>query len=243
MTGRLVIITALLAAAVVAGSCGGAPQNQAGWERQRRDLVALLKRDGITDRQVLDAIGQVPRHEFVPKGWRDMSYLNRPLSIGQGQTISQPYIVAYMCQELRLTPEDKVLEIGTGSGYHAAVMSLLAKSIYTIEIIPELGESARARLARLGYENIEVRIGDGYLGLPEESPFDAVILTAAPPEIPQPLLEQLKVGGRLIAPVGVHWQELVLVERTEEGYVRTKLIPVAFVPMTGEAQRAKPDKP
>ncbi len=213
--------------------------DEASWTVQRERLVTNLAEKGITDERVLTAMKAVPRHEFVPMSQRAASYVDHPLPIGHGQTISQPYIVAYMCQALKLTGGEKVLEIGTGSGYHAAVLSLLAKEVYTIEIIPELGRSAEKLLDELGYENIEVRIGDGYQGWPEFAPFDAVILTAAPPQIPQPLLDQLSIGGRLLAPVGVGWQKLVLVERTREGLKETELLPVVFVPMTGAAQQKR----
>ena len=226
----------LLATAAFSGSSMISDQD---WEAQRQGLVSELSRQGITDKNVLEAINQVPRHQFVPEKWRRLSYINNPLPIGNDQTISQPFIVAYMCQELKLTKTDNVLEIGTGSGYHAAVMSHLCSYVYSIEIIPELGNSARQKLDSLGYENIEVLVGDGYQGWPEHAPFDAIILTAAPPQVPQPLLDQMKIGGRLIAPVGVNYQELVLIERTKRGYRRTTLIPVRFVPMTGEAEEKK----
>ena len=183
---------------------------------------------------------KAPRHEFVPPAWRNLSYLDRPLPIGSGQTVSQPYIVAYMSQALALKPTDRLLEIGTGSGYHAAVLSLLAGQVYTIEIIADLGIQARQKLETLGYKNIELRIGDGYQGWLEKAPFDAIILTAAPAKIPQPLLDQLGLGGRLIAPVGEDFQELVLVERDSSGYRTKFLIPVRFVPMTGRAMQEKP---
>ncbi len=199
-------------------------------------LVEKLELEGISDVATLGAIGKVPRHKFVPKSYRSHSYENRPLPIGHSQTISQPFIVAYMVQALKLSKKDRVLEIGTGSGYHAAVMSEVCEHVYSIEIIPKLGEGAQEILSELGYKNIDVKIGDGYIGWKEHAPFDAVILTAAPPKIPQPLLNQLAVGGRLIAPVGVNWQELVLITKTETGFSRKRLIPVRFVPMTGEAQ-------
>jgi len=209
------------------------------WQKQRADLVQGLAEKGVTDKAVLEAMMTVPRHEFVPELQRRAAYADHPLPIGHGQTISQPYIVAYMCQALKLSDSDKVLEIGTGSGYHAAVLSLLCEKVYTIEIIPALGRSAEKLLARLGYENIEVKIGDGYQGWKEHAPFDAIILTAAPPKIPQPLIDQLSPGGRLLAPVGEGWQELVLLENTEEGLKETNLLPVVFVPMTGEAEKMK----
>lgn len=209
------------------------------WELQCHRLVDGLKSDGITDENVLEAMLSVPRHAFVPEAMRQQAYADHPLPIGYEQTISQPFIVAYMCQALKLKGSEKVLEIGTGSGYHAAVLSLLADTVYTIEIIPELGKRAERTLDSLGYDNIIVKIGDGYRGLPDNAPFDAIILTAAPPEIPQPLLDQMKIGARLIAPVGETWQELVLIKRKETGYSRESLLPVRFVPMTGEAQESK----
>ena len=209
------------------------------WKEQRARLVQSLKRKGITDKAVLEAMMTVPRHQFVPELQRLHSYADHPLPIGHGQTISQPFIVAYMCQALRLSSSEKVLEIGTGSGYHAAVLSLLCDKVYTIEIIPALGRSAKKLLSGLGYENIEIKIGDGYQGWEKHAPFDAIILTAAPPQIPQPLIDQLDLGGRLLAPVGVGWQELVLIEKSEQGLKETSLLPVAFVPMTGEAERMK----
>ncbi|NQU05374.1 MAG: protein-L-isoaspartate(D-aspartate) O-methyltransferase [Calditrichaeota bacterium] len=209
------------------------------WESQAFRLVEGLKRDGIADQAVLEALLAVPRHAFVPSGMRRQAYADHPLPIGHEQTISQPFVVAYMCQALKLTGKEKVLEIGTGSGYHAAVLSLLVDTVYTIEIIPELGRRAARTLDSLSYDNIIVKIGDGYRGLPDNAPFDAIILTAAPPEIPQPLLDQMKIGARLIAPVGETWQKLVLIERTDEGYSEKPLLPVRFVPMTGEAQERK----
>lgn len=209
------------------------------WVNQRQLLVNHLSEIGITDQRVLDAMNSVPRHEFVPKQWRLFSYEDNPLPIGNQQTISQPFIVAYMCQEAKLKPTDKVLEIGTGSGYHAAVMSLLCREVKTIEIIADLGMNARELLKSLDYTNIEVKIGDGYVGWIEEAPFDMIILTAAPAEIPEPLKEQLRVGGRLIAPVGEKYQNLVMYEKTETGLTSRKLIPVRFVPMTGKALESK----
>lgn len=218
-----------------AGGDGG-PADR--FESERARMVdEQLRRRGLDDPRVLAAMSEVPRHEFVPPSHRDEAYADRPLPIGWGQTISQPYIVAVMAELAELGPGSRVLEIGTGSGYHAAVMSRLAAEVYTVEIVPPLGESARATLARLGYDNVHVRIGDGYLGWPEEAPFDAVVLTAAPPEIPRPLLDQLAVGGRLVAPVGDLDQELRVVTRTETGYQSRDVLPVRFVPMTGRARQ------
>ena len=235
----IIILLTIAVLAYIAKPLSCSDRNRESWEAQRLKLVAGLKSKGITDEAVLNAMSKVPRHLFVPENMRSLSYNDHPLPIGQKQTISQPYIVAFMCQALELTGKEKVLEIGTGSGYHAAVMSLISETIYTIEIIPELGNRAARTLNSLGYENVKVKVGDGYRGWPEFAPFDAVILTAAPPEIPQPLLDQMKVGGRLIAPVGKMWQELVLVRRDKDGYHEKELLPVRFVPMTGEAQERK----
>lgn len=238
MSRQAIIIVgiALIAIAVLLGKdCSQQRNTGPEWDLQRQKLVEHLRENGISDERVLAAIGMVPRHAFVPVQWRLMSYIDQPLYIDYGQTISQPFIVALMCQELGLKPTDRVLEIGTGSGYHAAVMSVLCEHVYSIEIIPELAISAKLRLDSLGYRNIDVQIGDGYDGLPGNAPYDAIILTAAPEEIPRPLKRQMKLGGRLIAPVGSHWQELVLVERTSRGYTEKSLLPVSFVPMTGRA--------
>ncbi len=204
---------------------------------RNRMVVEQIAARGVNDTRVLEAMRKVPRHEFVPEAYRDMAYQDSPLPIGYGQTISQPYIVAYMTEQLGVSEKDTVLEIGTGSGYQAAILAELAAQVYTIEIVPELAEMAARVLKKLGYDNVEVRVGDGYQGWPEHAPFDAIILTAAPPRVPQPLLDQLKVGGRLIAPVGEDYQELVLIEKGKDQYYRKNLIPVRFVPMTGEAQK------
>lgn len=188
------------------------------------------------DPRVMDAMGRVPRHEFVPDSLRPYAYENRPLPIGHGQTVSQPYIVALMTDLLNVGPGSVVLELGTGSGYQAAILAECVKTVYSIEIIKELGEQARDRLRRLGYENTEVQIGDGYYGWKEHAPFDGIIVTAACSHIPPPLIEQLKRGGRMIIPVGGPFmtQQLILVEKEEDGKTRTRqLLPVAFVPLTG----------
>lgn len=195
-----------------------------------------LERRDIRDPAVLAAMRRVPRHLFVPVAERHAAYTDWPLSIGHGQTISQPYIVGLMTQLAAPRRGERVLEIGTGSGYQAAVLAELGAEVYTIEIVRPLGERARALLTELGYENIHARIGDGYRGWPERAPFDAILLTAAPPRIPQPLLDQLAVGGRLVAPVGRGVQDLVVVTRDENGYRRRTITPVLFVPMTGRAQ-------
>jgi len=198
-----------------------------------RDQIAAR---GIVDEAVLTAMRRVPRHRFVPDHLARYAYSDRPLPIGLDQTISQPYIVGVMSELAELERGDKVLEIGTGSGYQAAVLAELGAEVYSIEIVEPLGEQARRVLSELGYHQIETRIGDGYVGWAEHAPFDAVVVTAAPPQIPQPLLDQLAEGGRLVAPVGVGYQELVVVTRTSSGYERETVLPVRFVPMTGRAQ-------
>jgi protein-L-isoaspartate(D-aspartate) O-methyltransferase len=204
----------------------------------RDEMVSSqIEARGVRDPRVLAALRKVPRHLFVPERLRDIAYVDRPLPIGEQQTISQPYIVAAMTEAVAPKPGDKVLEIGTGSGYQAAVLAELVERVYTIEIVESLGLAAKKLLAEQGYDNVEVIIGDGYQGLPEHAPYDAIVVTAAPKEIPPPLIEQLAVGGRLVIPVGGWRQELMLVERTEKGIERHSLFPVIFVPMTGEAQK------
>ena len=196
-----------------------------------------LVAEGIADPAVIAAMRRVPRHRFIHDHESKEAYGNFPLSIGYEQTISQPYIVAFMTEALKLKPGEKVLEIGTGSGYQAAILAELGVQVFTIEIVKPLAQFARDNLSKLGYDQVWVRAGDGYQGWPEESPFDAIILTAAPDHIPSPLLEQLVVGGRMILPVGNQAQSLVLIRRTEGGYQRTQLLPVRFVPMTGQAEK------
>jgi protein-L-isoaspartate(D-aspartate) O-methyltransferase len=189
------------------------------------------------DNRVMEAMATVPRHEFVPTQERPHAYENRPLPIGYGQTISQPYIVALMTDLLNVGPNHRVLEVGTGSGYQAAILAELAAEVYTIEIIEELGEQARDRLRRLGYDKVTVRVGDGYYGWPQHAPFDGIIVTAAADHIPPPLIQQLKPGGRMVIPVGGPFmiQQLVLVEKEEDGKVKTRqVLPVRFVPLTGK---------
>ena len=202
----------------------------------RENLVRKIEAQGVSDEKVIAAMKKVQRHEFVPKRYRKSAYINRPLPIGMDQTISQPFIVAYMTQMLKLKGGEKVLEIGTGSGYQAAVLAEIAGKVYTIEILEPLGRRAEETLKRLDYKNIFVKIGDGYQGWPEHAPFDAIIVTAAPDHVPQPLVEQLKVGGRMVIPVGEWRQRLILITKDENGVTRKKDLPVIFVPMTGEAQ-------
>ena len=201
-------------------------------EMVRRQLVG---RD-ITSLPVLKAMLRVPRHTLVPDRWRHQAYADHPLAIGHGQTISQPYIVAFMTQAVRPGPRDRVLEIGTGSGYQAAVLAELVREVYTIEIVGPLGERAKRDLTALGYDNIRFRVGDGYRGWPEAAPFDAILVTAAPDHVPPRLVEQLAVGGRMVIPVGKGVQKLLLIERTRTEIRRKMLFSVLFVPMTGEAQ-------
>ena len=198
-----------------------------------------LRARGIHDEDVLDAMLEVDRAAFVPEDLRDRAYEDRPLPIGKGQTISQPYIVAYMIENLGVRAGDRVLEIGSGCGYNAAVLSRIAGHVFSIEIVDWLTDIARSNLNAAGIRNVTVRHGDGFCGWPEEAPFDAVILTAAPAEIPAPLKEQLRIGGRLLAPVGSESQQLILLEKTGEGeFERRELLPVRFVPMTGKADEA-----
>ncbi len=190
---------------------------------------------GISDERVLEAVRQVPRHLFVPDSRRTQAYHDRPLSIGYAQTISQPYIVAYMTASLELTGEEKVLEIGTGSGYQTAILSRVARQVFSIECIKELADTARRVLGDLGYDTVQVIVGDGGIGLPEEAPFDAILLTAAAPEVPTPLRQQLADGGRLVGPVGSRYDQiLVRLQRSGDDWVRETLGPVIFVPLTGK---------
>lgn len=230
-----VMAAALLLALTAAAAAGDefAPAREA----MMAEVRAHADSYRVTDPRVLGAMRRVPRHRFVPKELVREAYQDRPLPIGEGQTISQPYIVAAMTQALGLSPADTVLEVGTGSGYQAAVLAELVKHVYSVEIVEPLGRRARALLAELGYKNVHVRIGDGYRGWPEAAPFDAVIVTCAPENVPEPLVSQLKVGGRLVIPVGPEGghQVLWLYKKTARGLVRTDLMPVRFVPMTGEA--------
>ena len=226
---------------------GPAPAGEADpYTQQRMELMRVIEQDVretsvYLDREtlgprVMKALAEVPRHQFVPDSQRRYAYRNRPLPIGHGQTISQPYIVAIMTDLLKLTPEDRVLEVGTGSGYQAAVLAELAKEVYSIEIIEPLGKRARDLLKKLGYDNIETRIGDGYYGWEAHAPFDAIIVTAAADHIPPPLIAQLKPGGRMMIPVGSRFmtQQLVVVEKDSNSNVTTRMIlPVRFVPLTG----------
>jgi protein-L-isoaspartate(D-aspartate) O-methyltransferase len=217
-----------------------APLGEAGEQQRPAGLMPEARRvmvddqieaRGIRDPRVLAAMRKVPRERFVPPDVASLAYADQPLPIGHGQTISQPYIVAYMSEALQITERSKVLEIGTGSGYQAAILGELAREVYTIELIPALAERARETLANLGYTNVHVRAGDGYLGWPDEAPFDAIMVTAAPDHVPQPLVDQLAIGGRLVIPVGDLDQDMRILTRTAAGVQETVTIPVRFVPL------------
>ncbi len=244
---RLTRPTCILASTLAMGSaCGQDPPD---YEAERRALVETLRFEALLaedygvphlSEEILEIIGRVPRHEFVPASVRPHAYANHPLPIGAEQTISQPYIVALMTDLADVARTDKVLEIGTGSGYQAAVLSELADEVYTIEIIEMLGRRAAADLERLGYDNVSVRIGDGYAGWPEHAPFDVILVTAAPEEIPRPLLEQLAAGGRMVIPVGPVYETQVLKRLTKDAsgnLAAEDVIPVRFVPFLRESQQ------
>ncbi len=223
-----------------------AQDREAEFDKAREDLVrryissGVFGRTPVSNPAVLRAMRTVPRHKFIPESLADMAYEDRPLPIGQEQTISQPYVVAIMTEALKPKAGDIVLEVGTGSGYQAAVLAEIVKDVYSIEIVPELGKNAERLLIGLGYKNIHTRIGDGYKGWPDHAPFDGIIVTAAPDHVPQPLVDQLKPGGRMIIPVGPRGrvQELRLLVKQEDGSVNTTTLDlVRFVPMTGEADK------
>jgi protein-L-isoaspartate(D-aspartate) O-methyltransferase len=227
--------TLLIAMAWFAGPGNGDRGGDAEAARRTAMVSSQIEARGISDLAVIRAMRAVPRHLFVPEELRSRAYIDGPLPIGYRQTISQPYIVALMTELVAPTSDTKVLEVGTGSGYQAAVLAEIVREVYTIEIIPELGERSEALLGELGYDNIHVRVGDGFDGWPEQAPFGAIVVTAAPERIPQPLLDQLAVGGRLVIPVGRGTQDLVVVTRGKDGYERREVAPVRFVPMTGKA--------
>jgi protein-L-isoaspartate(D-aspartate) O-methyltransferase len=231
---RLFVLVLLMGAAAMA------EDDRADERRQMVDEIVSLSRQvarqgspGEIEARVLAVMGKVPRHEFVPTLQRRSAYRNRPLSIGSGQTISQPYIVALMTYLLELDAGDTVLEIGTGCGYQSAVIAELAKDVYTVEIVEPLGRTAAATLERLGYSNVHAQIGDGYKGWPERAPFDAIIVTAAPDHVPPALIEQLMPGGHLVIPVGRLAQQLIVITKNEDGSTtRREIVPVQFVPLT-----------
>ncbi len=254
MTRILLVCAALFSLAPNYGGCSTnspvtsdaavqkpAPADSSEFTRLRERMVAdQLRARDIKDELVLRAMLKVPRHDFVPQAILGSAYDDTALPLALGQTISQPYIVAYMTQALHLRGPERVLEIGTGSGYQAAVLAEIAREVYTVEILEELLNHARATLDLLGYKNIRFLAGDGYQGWPDFAPFDCIIVTAAPDHVPQPLIDQLKPGGRMIIPVGRFEQDLVLIEKGETGVTRRSTIPVRFVPMTGKAQQPIP---
>jgi protein-L-isoaspartate(D-aspartate) O-methyltransferase len=235
MNGRQVFCSMLVSMSACAAwvACSGADVD---FDVARKRMIERqIVARGITNEGVLKLMGNVPRHELVPASHRQHAYVDQPVPIGYGQTISQPYIVAFMTEHLDPKLTDRVLEIGTGSGYQAAVLSGLVKEVFTIEIVKQLADRAKADLQRLGYTNIHVRAGDGYKGWPEAAPFDAVIVTCAPDAIPQPLVDQLKERGRMVIPVGTGFsQELYLLEKVEGKVHKRAVLPVRFVPMTRE---------
>jgi len=235
------VAQSLILAAIAASGCGQNASSVLDFAAQRQQMVQLqLKTRGINDARVLAAMAKVPREEFVAPESRTASYEDGPLPIGYGQTISQPYIVAFMTEQLRPKPNDRVLEVGTGSGYQAAILAELVSEVYSIEIVEPLAKNAEATLQRLGYKNVHLKIGDGYKGWPEKGPFDAIIVTCAPDKVPQPLVDQLKDDGRMVIPVGDRFaQQLYLLEKKNGQLKQSATLPVRFVPMTSEA--AKPN--
>jgi protein-L-isoaspartate(D-aspartate) O-methyltransferase len=246
LKGALALLLLLLPAAILGVACPGRPAPHAGGSDQPAQSAAeagdegarqRMVRDqiearGVRDPRVLDAMRRVPRHLFVPDAVRAIAYEDHPLPIGYDQTISQPFIVAWMTEALQVTPQSRVLEIGTGSGYQTAVLAQIVAEVYTIEIVAPLAQSARRTLEALGHTNVHVRHGDGYVGWPEHAPFDAVIVTAAPERVPQPLIDQLRMGGRLVVPVGgSNIQQMTVITKGPNGVTRDERMPVRFVPL------------
>ena len=230
-SGSLLLAMLALRACVTSSS-------QESFTMQREAMVReQIEARGVKDPRVLEALRRVARDRFVPGGSESLAYEDSPLAIGHGQTISQPYIVGVMTEAAAIGPDDTVLEIGTGSAYQTAVLAEVARTVYTIEIIPELARRAEALLRTLGYDNVHTKLGDGYAGWPEHAPFDAIVVTAAPPEVPAVLQQQLATGGRLVVPVGTADQELLVIERTPDGFTQKRLMPVRFVPMVKGAPR------
>ena len=233
---RAVSLALVVLLACQTRSAEAPPRDRITVARERMVAVQIEER-GVKDERVLAAMRRVPRHRFVPADVAQFAYEDSPLPIGYDQTISQPYIVAHMTEQLQVRGGLKVLEIGTGSGYQAAVLAEMGARVYSIEIVSELAARAAKDLQSVGYKNVQVRAGDGYRGWPEAAPFDRIIVTAAPDHVPQPLVEQLAVGGRMVIPVGEHFQQMTIIEKTPQGVVQSQTIDVLFVPMTGEAQK------
>jgi protein-L-isoaspartate(D-aspartate) O-methyltransferase len=239
-TSRLVLFLALLVCLLL--SMGASPANEDPYLKKRQRMMEKdIKGRGVKDVKVLEVMGRIPRHLFVEESDRSKAYADHPLPIGEGQTISQPYIVALMTEAVKLKSSDRVLEIGTGSGYQAAVLAEIVAEVFTIEIKKSLAESAAQRLKEMGYKNVRVKYGDGYFGWEEAAPFDAILITAAPNHIPPPLIKQLKEGGRLIVPLGstLYYQQLTVAKKHRGELLLEQMGPVAFVPMIGEAEKKK----
>jgi protein-L-isoaspartate(D-aspartate) O-methyltransferase len=222
------------------GCAAQKPENATGDEfkdQRRRMVERQIRARGIKNQAVLEAMLKVPRHRFVTAEYVTSAYEDYPLPIGKGQTISQPYIVAYMTEAAEISGNEKVLEIGTGSGYQAAILGELAKEVYTIEIIPELAERARRTLGELGYQNVRVKTGNGYEGWAEYAPYDGIVVTAAPDEVPKALIDQLAMNGKMVIPVGAGDQEMMIITKTADGVIEKRTIPVRFVPMTGKPRK------
>lgn len=209
------------------------------WAAQRRAMVERLRQRGITQPEVLASMEKVPRHLFVPEAVRPQAYADEVLPLGSGRTIYEPHVVALMTSLLDLQKGDKVLEVGTGTGYHAAVLARVAREVYSVEIVGPVASQAAQRLRALGYHNIEIKVGDGYQGWAEKGPFDAILLSAAPPHIPKPLIDQLRVGGRMVVPVGGLLQDLLVITKTADGLEKRTVIPVKLLPMTGKVRDGK----
>jgi protein-L-isoaspartate(D-aspartate) O-methyltransferase len=241
------LLAVLIAALVLLVAADGplAAQSREEFDHARQRMVSqFIEKEGIKNPRVLDAMRTVPRHDFVPLMLRPKAYVDAAWSIGYKQTISPPFVVAYMTEALDPRPTDRVLEIGTGSGYQAAILSLLVKEVYSIEIVEPLGRMAERRLKHLGYKNVKTKVGDGYLGWPEYAPFDKIIVTCSPENVPKPLVEQLREGGRMIIPLGERFhQDIYLLEKKQGKLVRKQLIPTLFVPMTGRSEKERSVKP
>lgn len=238
MPRRGLLLLPLAALALLAGA-GGPLRAEDPFLAQRRAMVGQLRERGITQPEVLAAMEQVPRHLFVPESVRGQAYDDQPLPVGGGRAVYQPYVVALMTSLLDLQRGEKVLEVGTGSGYHAAVLSRIAREVYSIEIVRAVASQASKRLEVLGYHNVEVRTGDGYQGWPEKGPFDAILLSVAPPHIPRQLIEQLRIGGKMVVPVGGLFQDLLVITRAADGIEKRAVIPVRLAPMAGKVRDDK----